>query len=106
LNLAEDKVPAAESDARAALTVMRQAQGGIQYSNRTGVAWLTLGQVLQRRGASAEARAAFHNAVTHLANTVDPTYPKLVEARRLAGEPSPPQPTRAIGSGAKKPAWQ
>jgi len=65
---------------------MRQAQGGIQYSNRTGVAWLTLGQVLQKRGATAEARDAIHNAVTHLSNTVDPTYPKLVEARRLAGE--------------------
>jgi serine/threonine-protein kinase len=86
LNLAEEKVAAAESDARAALNVMRQAQGGIQYSNRTGVAWLTLGQVLQKRGDTGAARDAFHNAVTHLANTVDPTYPKLVEARRLAGE--------------------
>jgi serine/threonine-protein kinase len=84
LNLAENDVAAAESDARRALSIVQAAQGGIPYSNRTGAAWLMLGKVLAQKGEASAARAAFRAAIQNLSNTVDADHPLLQEAQRLA----------------------
>src|SRR5262249_20276668 len=71
LNLQTAALPAAESDAREALSLVQQAQGGIPYSNRTGLAWLMLGRVLAREGQAGDAHDALAKAVSNLENTVD-----------------------------------
>ncbi len=75
---------AAEADARQALAVAQQAQCGLPYSDRTGLAWMVLGQVLAKRGEAAGASKAFHAAVENLSNTVDADHPMLLRARLLA----------------------
>jgi len=85
LNLAEGRNAAAEVDARRLLALTRQAQGGIRYSNRTGLAWLALGRALANQGNSVESRKALQAAVEHLSNTVDDDHPMLQLARQLAG---------------------
>ena len=85
LNLAEGRNAAAEADARQLLALSQQAQGGIRYSNRTGLAWLAVGRALANEGRSVESRKAFQAAVEHLSNTVDPDHPMLQLARQLAG---------------------
>jgi serine/threonine-protein kinase len=71
---------AAVADARAALDVATAQQGGLPYSQQTGLAWLMLGRGTQKLGDSASARRAFEAAVAHLSNTVDGAHPALVEA--------------------------
>jgi len=85
LSLQENALAAAEADARKALTLAQAAQGGVPYSNRTGLVWLTMGNILARKGAVAEARQAYRAAVEHLSHTVDATHPKLLAAQQLAG---------------------
>jgi tetratricopeptide (TPR) repeat protein len=85
LNLRENQTAAAEADARRALKFAQGAQGGVPYSNRTGLAWLTLGSVLAKEGNTAEAAKAFRAAVDNLSHTVDADHPKLLRARQLAG---------------------
>jgi tetratricopeptide (TPR) repeat protein len=85
LNLEENKNAAAEADARRALTLAQGAQGGEPYSNRTGLAFLTLGNVLAKEGNTAAAAKAFRRAVENLSHTVDADHPKLLRARQLAG---------------------
>jgi eukaryotic-like serine/threonine-protein kinase len=85
LNLREGKFTAAEADARQALSIAQTAQGGIPYSNRTGLAWLMLGRALAAEGQSDRAHHAFQDAVTHLSKTVDEQHPMLNLARELAG---------------------
>jgi len=85
LNLQENQLVAAEADARRSLTLAEAAQGGVPYSNRTGLVWLTMGNILARKGAAAEASKAYHAAVEHLSHTVDATHPKLLLAQQLAG---------------------
>jgi tetratricopeptide (TPR) repeat protein len=75
---------AAEADARQTLALAQQAQGGLPYSDRTGLAWMILGQVLAKRGESAGAAKAFHAALENLSNTVDAGHPVLLRARLLA----------------------
>ena len=85
LNLRDGKLADAEADARRVLSMVQAAQGGLPHSNRTGLAWLTLGKVLASEGNAAGAREAFQAAVTHLSNTVDAGHPMLRQARqRLA----------------------
>jgi len=84
LNLREGKLAPAEADARQALTVAQQAQGGLPYSDRTGLAWMVLGQVLAKRGDAAGAAKAFRAAVENLSNTVDADHPMLLRAQLLA----------------------
>jgi tetratricopeptide (TPR) repeat protein len=84
LNLDENKLPAAQADARQALARAQAAQGGIPYSNHTGLAWLMLGRVLAKQGETAPAHNAFQLAIEHLSNTVDSAHPMLVLARELA----------------------
>ena len=84
LNLREGKLAAAEADARQALAVAQQAQGGLPYSDRTGLAWMVLGQVLAKQGEAAGAAKAFRAAVENLSNTVDADHPMLLRAQLLA----------------------
>jgi tetratricopeptide (TPR) repeat protein len=88
LNLEEHRLVAAESDARRALTFAQQTQGDLQFSSRTGAAWLMLGRVLAQQGRADQAHNAFVGALTNLSNTVDPSHPLLLMARDLAGERS------------------
>ena len=83
LNLHEGNLVAAEADARRSLSFAEEAQGSALYSNRTGLAWLMLGRVLQRQGGQTTAREAYEKAVTNLKNTVDANHPKLVLALQL-----------------------
>lgn len=86
LNMHENKLPAAEADARHALMFAQQTQGDLPYSSRTGAAWLMLGRVLAKRGHPDQAQNAYVGAVTNLANTVDASHPLLLMARDLAGD--------------------
>ena len=83
---------AAAKDAQSALQAATALQGGFQYSNLTGLAWLLVGRVQQKLGDSAQAYKAFDAAVRHLSNTVDDGHASLVEARRLltSTQPVPP----------------
>ncbi len=83
LNLQEGKLPAAEADARRMLTLAQEAQGSLPHSDRTGIAWLVLGEVLTKEGNTADARKAFTAAVDNMSDTVDPAHPSLVQARAL-----------------------
>ncbi|MBS0420866.1 MAG: protein kinase [Proteobacteria bacterium] len=85
LNLQENQLAAAETDARESLTLAEAARGGAPYSNRTGLVWLTMGNILARKGDTAEANKAYRAAVEHLSHTVDATHPKLLLAQQLAG---------------------
>lgn len=85
LNLAEGRNAAAEADARRLLALTQQAQGGIRYSNRTGLAWLALGRALAGEGREVDAHQAFQAAVDHLSNTVDADHSQLQLARKLMG---------------------
>jgi serine/threonine-protein kinase len=80
-NLAEKRVDAALADARSALEGAQSLQAGKPYSNRTGLAWLLIGEILREQGHDAEALQAFQSAVTHLSNTVDAGHPALQKAR-------------------------
>jgi len=83
LNLQEGKLRAAEADARRMLTLAQEAQGSLPHSDRTGIAWLVLGEVLTKEGNTADARKAFTVAVDNMSDTVDPAHPSLVQARAL-----------------------
>jgi tetratricopeptide (TPR) repeat protein len=72
---------AAARQARQALELSQRLQGGLPYSNRTGLAWLALARAAQSANDAAPAREAFASAVLHLSNTVDPDHPALVQAR-------------------------
>jgi serine/threonine-protein kinase len=87
LSLAENRLPAALEDARTAVSLAKQLQGGVQHSNRVGQASLFLAHVLVRMGDNAQARQAAETAFEHLAATVDDDHPALAEARSLAGAP-------------------
>jgi tetratricopeptide (TPR) repeat protein len=88
LGLAE--VELAAGDAATALQLTRRAlqtagslQGGLPYSLRTGLAWLSLGRISQQLGDPAQARKAYDSAISHLSNTVDVDHPALLQARQL-----------------------
>jgi cytochrome c-type biogenesis protein CcmH/NrfG len=66
------------------LSLAENAQGGVAYSNRTGLSWLVLGRVLAKKGDTDGARQALRSALEHLSNTVDPGHPMLLLARQLA----------------------
>jgi tetratricopeptide (TPR) repeat protein len=84
LNLNEGRLAEAEADARKALALAQGTQGGVPYSNRTGLAWLVLGRVLAKKGDKAGSQQALRSALEHLSNTVDADHPKLLLARQLA----------------------
>jgi tetratricopeptide (TPR) repeat protein len=78
-----DDAAGAVVESQAALNMATALQGGVPYSNNTGLAWLMLGRALQARGDLAQARKAYEAAVTNLANTVDADHPELLRARQL-----------------------
>jgi serine/threonine protein kinase len=84
LNLLQGRLADAESDARQALALAQDAQGGVAHSNRTGLGWLVLGKVLAKKNDVAGARQCFSAALENLVNTVDEDHPMLVLARQLA----------------------
>jgi serine/threonine protein kinase len=84
LNLYEGRLAQAEADARQSLALAQQAQGGMPYSNRTGVSALMLGRVLEKKGDATGSQRAIHSAIDNLSNTVDANHPMLLLARRLA----------------------
>jgi hypothetical protein len=84
LNLTEGRLTEAEADARRALTLAQNAQGGVPYSNRTGLSWLVLGRVLAKKGDRAGSSQALRAALENLSNTVDADHPMLLLARQLA----------------------
>jgi tetratricopeptide (TPR) repeat protein len=84
LNLNEGRLAQAEADARRALLLARNAQGGVPYSNRTGLSWLVLGRVLAKKGDAAGSQQALRAALENLSNTVDADHPMLLLARQLA----------------------
>ena len=83
LSLKEDSAVGAEADARHALSLAQTLQGALPYSNSTGLAWLALGEALDKRADHAGAREAFHTAVAQLSHTVDEIHPSLQRARGL-----------------------
>jgi tetratricopeptide (TPR) repeat protein len=83
LNLEEGRLAEAEADARRALLLAQNAQGGVVYSNRTGLSWLVLGRVLAKKGDTAGSQQALRAALEHLSNTVDADHPMLLLARQL-----------------------
>ena len=85
LNLQEGKLSAGEADARRMLALAQQAQGSLPHSDRTGIAWLLLGQMLAQQADAPRARGAYQRAIENLANTVDADHPLLLRARQLAG---------------------
>ena len=98
VNLADGQLPAALADAERSLSMAQAAQGGIPYSNRTGLAWLMLARVLDKQNDSARAHEAFQSAATHLAHTVDAGHPLLLLAQQRAAQP-PPGVLSGAGSG-------
>lgn len=78
---------AAVADAQVALDIARAQQGGVQWSSRTGLAWLMLSRAQQALGNPA-AQAAGETAVKHLTQTVDAAHPALLQAQSgLTGTP-------------------
>ena len=87
INLHEAQLAAALADAQTALKAAQSLQAGAPYSNRTGFAWLTLGEVERAAGQTEDAHRAFAAAIDELSNTVDPDHPSLLKARLLAQPP-------------------
>src|SRR5262249_11727367 len=59
VELASGDAARAADDALIALKASQSMQGGLPYSNRTGVSWLLRGRALAQLGQSAEAHEAF-----------------------------------------------
>jgi serine/threonine-protein kinase len=83
LNVQQGQAATAEADARRALALAQTLQGGLPYSNNTGLAWLALGEALAKRADRAGAQRAFQTAVAQLSHTVDDNHPALQRARGL-----------------------
>jgi len=90
LSARESNWTEAGTDARRALEIAQQLQGGTAYSSRTGLAWLMIGRTLTAQGDSRGAHEAYEAATAHLSHTVDPGFPALAdaEARLRSGESS------------------
>ena len=70
-------------DAQEALDLARKLQGGIAFSNRTGMSWLALSEALAQQGRADEARAALSTALEHLKNTLGDDHPTTRRALML-----------------------
>jgi hypothetical protein len=85
--LAVGDAAAAVQQARAALSTAGVMQGGLPYSFRTGLAWLSLGRAAQQLGDRALARKALQTSIIQLSNTVDANHPALLQATHLISVP-------------------
>ena len=81
----------AAQDASRALQLSQTLQGGLPYSNRTGLAWLAVGRAAQQSGDAARAREAFQAAAQHLNNTVDENHWARIAAAAALSRTSPPK---------------
>jgi tetratricopeptide (TPR) repeat protein len=84
ISLREHRLNAALDDAKRSLGLAQKLQGGLEFSNRTGLAWLQVGRVLAEKQQTQAAQSAFHAALMNLSNTVDERHPMLIQARELA----------------------
>jgi serine/threonine-protein kinase len=84
LNLLENRLPDAQSDAQQALNFAESTQGDLPHSSRTGLALLMLGRVFEKQGDAFHAHEAFVSAISNLEHTVDADHPLLELARELA----------------------
>jgi len=84
LGLREGQLALAEADSRDALQLAQPMQGGTPWSVRTGLAWLTEGEIRARSGNTAGAQEASAAAVDHLGHSVDASHLALQRARKLA----------------------
>lgn len=77
---------AAVRDSRVALEEAEKLQGGLDYSERTGLALATLGQSLLAAGEKTEAHTTLLAAVDHLTHTVESDHPVLLRSRELVAD--------------------
>jgi eukaryotic-like serine/threonine-protein kinase len=82
--LLQGNVDAALADAQRALEISRALQGDSTHSTLTGLALAVLARTHERRGASAEARAAAAEAVPHLSATLGDEHPETLRVRQAA----------------------
>lgn len=78
---------AATSDARRALAIAMELQGGNPHSSFTGLSWLLLGRLDRESGDLKAADTAFQNAIPHLSNALGDDHPQdetCAPARRVA----------------------
>ena len=87
VGLLQGQFEAAFQDAQDAFDLSQRLQGGLPYSNRTGLASLMRGRVLAARGDVGLARLAYELALQHLLNTVDAAHPALRQVRTLLDNP-------------------
>ena len=85
LEAARGDSDSARNDAQRALDLARTLQGGNEYSDLTGRAWLTLGGILREAGENDAADAALASAEANLLHTLgaDHADVKLVREQRL-----------------------
>jgi serine/threonine protein kinase len=74
----------AERDARAALEISQQLQGGKPFSLFTGQSWLLLARLRLDQGDRQGAKAAAEQAVAHLSEMLAGDHPDLGSAREIA----------------------
>src|SRR5438552_14364280 len=70
-------------DAEKAVQVAEGLQGGKQYSDDAGLAYLSLGRVLRAAGERERAKTALQTAVAHLSNSVGADHPDTRAAQSL-----------------------
>lgn len=73
--------------AREALAGALKGQGGLEYSDRAGLSWLSLGRAYAQLGRQSDAHHAFEMALLNLSATVDVNHPALIQVRQLLGRP-------------------
>ena len=86
LEAQEGKREPARADADRALRIAQSMQGGKPYSDDTGLAYLSLGRVLEAAGERDGARAALQSAATHLSNSVGADHPDTLAAQQLLAQ--------------------
>jgi tetratricopeptide (TPR) repeat protein len=72
----------AETTARSALARSERMGGGATHSSWVGQSLLALGVARKAQGDAAGARTAFAQALQHMAPTLGPTHPAVIEARQ------------------------
>ena len=77
-------LPAAERDAREALSLLQVDTRPGDFSSYTGQAYLALARALSKEGRAAEARAAAGSAAEQLRPTVGPDHPDTRAAEELS----------------------
>jgi len=74
------------ADAEKAVKIAAGLQGGQQYSDDAGLAYLSLGRVLQAAGENERAKAALQSAIAHLSHSVGDDHPDTRTAQELLSQ--------------------